>query len=701
MPETFAHHPWTVNSLITGIDSGQIRLPDLQRPFVWPNSKARDLFDSMYKGFPVGQIMLWEASGSDRTKDIGTDDKSLTTSLLVIDGQQRLTSMFAVITGVQVIRENYDRENIVLSFNPISERFAVPNNATRRSREWINDIRTIFEAPIKARKQYLQGLSEPTDQPISDEREQRIEEAINRVYDIGKYEFQAVQLKPQVQRETVADIFVRINSEGVQLSSADFILTWLSVFWEQGRAALDAFSRNSRLTPKEIPNEVGEKVTWSPQNVYLTVDPHHLLRVAIVVGNSRARLQDAYNALRGRDPRTFEIIPENREKELAKLREGVEKTLNPNNWDEFLKVLERAGVRNHHMVNSTNALLYMYAFWLVGRTEFNVPIDTLRETMARWYFMVQMTGRFSGSPETRAQEELNRLEGLPRTPEAFIEAMNAQVDTTLTDDWWTVTLPEELHTSNAYGPAFMSYVAALNILDADVLLSNLKVKDWFSSRPTVKGLERHHLFPRAYLRDKLGITTTRTVNQVANQALVEWSDNITIGDKAPDVYWPEEIAEKNYDANRLRQQRWWHALPDTWTQMSYQEFLQARRRLLAEVTREGFRKLSDPNYVPAPPSAPIGREHETAAMAQLVAEDILPAGTRLVPADGRTQTVAEVTEDGTILMDEVEYRTPGQAAKEDGAGDEDGWVYWQAELAAPTLLAQLRSKASEGAPAVH
>jgi len=347
------------------------------------------------------------------------------------------------------------------------------------------------------------------------------------------------------------------------------------------------------------------------------------------------------------------------------------------------------------MVTSKNALLFGYAFWLVGRTEFGVPVDELREAMARWYFMAQITGRYSGSAETRGQEDLNRLQGLDRTPGVFLDVINAQVETALTEDWWRVTLPEELHTSSTTGPAYTGYIAALNILDADVLLSNLKVKDWIDPcRRPLKGMEKHHLFPKAYLASELGIKTTRQVNQVANQALVEWSDNIAISDDAPAAYWAAQVGEKNLGPDRLAQQQWWHALPDGWVDMDYRSFLDQRRRLLAQVTREGFRKLSDPNYQPA---AKVTDPGATAApmyppLEDLVLADVLPAGTLLVPTEGETDSIAEVTEDGKIRLDDTEYRSPDLAAQADGTHEADGWEYWSAQFDTPVPLAELRER---------
>lgn len=695
LAETFGHHPWTVQDLVAGVSSGRVRLPDIQRPFVWANPKVRDLVDSMYRGFPVGQLMFWENSTVDHTKSIGVDAKSQSSSMQVVDGQQRLTSLYAVVTGERILREDYSEERIVISFNPLTQRFAVPDNATKRSAEWIHDIRTVFESPIDARTGYITALEKARGLDRLDrETERSVEVAVNKLADVLKYVFEVVQLKENVAREVVADIFVRINSQGATLSAADFILTWLSVFWEDGRDALERFARNSRFTPGELTRLDDTPVTWTPKNPYLSLDPHHVLRAALAVGNRRAPLQDAYNALRGRNPRTREIVPEDRERELSKLRDGQARVLDPKHWDEYLKVLERSGLRTRAMVTSKNAVVYGYALWLIGRTEFGVPVDELREVMARWYFMAQITGRFSGSPETRAQEDLNRLDGLDRTPEAFVEVMTVQVDTTLTDDWWAVTLPDNLFTSGTTSPAFTAYLAALTILDAEVLLSTLTIKDWIDpSRRAVKGVEKHHLFPKGHLRDVLHVTSLRQINQVANLALVEWSDNIEISDDAPHEYWPQQLRDKKIGEDRLAQQMWWHALPQGWTDLGYADFLTARRRLMAEVTREGFKKLSDPNYRPAPATSatPGSADAPLVSFAALVQSGMLIPGTRLTPSDGNRDSIALVTADGTLLLNDVEYRTPDLAARADGAEDADGWEYWSADLDRPITLAELRS----------
>ena len=108
--------------------------------------------------------------------------------------------------------------------------------------------------------------------------------------------------------------------------------------------------------------------------------------------------------------------------------------------------------------------------------------------MACWFFMSQITGRYTSSPETRMQEDLNRLDGVTAVAAEFVKILNAQIDVAVPDDWWRVTLPNNLHTSSAGAPSYVAYIAAMNILDADVLLATSKVKDWINpNRRTIEG----------------------------------------------------------------------------------------------------------------------------------------------------------------------------------------------------------------------
>ena len=138
MSETvFAKVDYTLGTLMDAIELGTIGLPDIQRPFVWKNAKVRNLFDSMYRGFPVGYLLFWENANVDG-RAIGTDGKQKTPQLLIVDGQQRLTSLYAVIKGVPIIRENYEAESIEIAFSPLNGKFEVADaQFARTSRSFI------------------------------------------------------------------------------------------------------------------------------------------------------------------------------------------------------------------------------------------------------------------------------------------------------------------------------------------------------------------------------------------------------------------------------------------------------------------------------------------------------------------------------------------------------------------------------------
>ena len=128
------------------------------------------------------------------------------------------------------------------------------------------------------------------------------------------------------------------------------------------------------------------------------------------------------------------------------------------------------------------------------------------------------------------------------------------------------------------------------LLDAKAFFSKLKIAELLDpeTRGKKSALDRHHLFPRAYLA-KLGIQDRREVNQVANLALIEWTDNELIGDRPPKEYMPR--LRERLSPDELAEMNFWHALPDGWEDMDYHDFLEARRKLMALVIRRGFEKL--------------------------------------------------------------------------------------------------------------
>lgn len=132
MQQIFSNTTLTVNQLIEKIDTGELGLPELQRPFIWKDTKVRDLFDSMMRGYPIGYLMLWECPTLEKKKTIGVEEHNYESPRqVIIDGQQRLTSLYAVMKGKKVINSKYVEKNIIISYNPLKDKFEVGYQATK------------------------------------------------------------------------------------------------------------------------------------------------------------------------------------------------------------------------------------------------------------------------------------------------------------------------------------------------------------------------------------------------------------------------------------------------------------------------------------------------------------------------------------------------------------------------------------------
>lgn len=313
----FKRVDYDVAGLLHYLDIGDIGLPDIQRPFVWKNAKVRDLFDSMYRGFPVGDFLFWENEQPNGAKQVGVDDKQHPVcSRLIVDGQQRLTSLYAVFRGNRVLDENFNERQIEIAFRPRDGKFEVADAAVRKDSEWIASISELWtsgKSNYQIVKGFLAGLKAKLD--VTDEEEEQIGHNVDRLFDLQKYSFTALEIAASVDEEQVADIFVRINSEEVKLNQADFILTLLSVFWDEGRAALEDFCYASRQPPAPGGDA-------SPFNHFIHPDPDQLLRVSVALGFGRGRLKSVYQVLRGKDLDTGVVSPELQDQQFAILQDA-------------------------------------------------------------------------------------------------------------------------------------------------------------------------------------------------------------------------------------------------------------------------------------------------------------------------------------------------------------------------------------------
>jgi hypothetical protein len=573
---TFTNKTYLLQNLINDIDTGNIALPDLQRPYVWETTKARDLIDSLYKGMPVGFIILWEILEANSYRKINQENKR-EPRFLVIDGQQRLTSLYSIIKDKEIVSKNVHRFKIKISFNPIEEKFEVYNVAIEKSREWITDISKIFEtgSTYGLVNDYLNKIKDLK----NDINQEIIATRIEKVRNILNFPFQVLELSTDLDPEEVSEIFVRINSKGESLNQSDFILTLMSVYWPEGREQLENFHKNSYKMPQDNKpssyNIIGIKPT-----------PEQLIRTIVGYAFDRGRLKYAYLILKGRDLENRVISEELRKKNFEIFRSGQEKVINLTNWHDFIKIIHSAGFIDEFLISSKVTFFITYAIYLKLIDLKSVISDREIDSLVKkWFVFSIITQRYTGSPESKIEEDFNKMKD-----RGVVEFIKDTVNTYLTNDFWHIALPEQLQSSSIRNYAYLTYLASLIFDDVKVLFSDIKLRDYLKPqfKSNKKTIDLHHIYPRSFLTTHFNLKQ-KDYNQVANFVYIEYKDNIKISDKAPYDYWPEFI--KNLSDNEINQIYDTCSLPSGFPKMDYFDFLRERRKLMAKKIQGYFSKL--------------------------------------------------------------------------------------------------------------
>lgn len=574
-----------VSNLVSDVDSGIIALPDLQRPFVWKDKQIRDLFDSLYRCLPTGLIILWEIGGrNDEFKPIGFD-KPTSPNRLVIDGQQRLTSLYAVFTGKPVLDKNYKERLPKIAFNPLTDEIEVLNSSREKSPEWINNITEIFDGSLlKIIREYTSNLKEKRPDLDVDKLEVDIENKIEKIRNIRNYPFSVIELSQDLDPEQVSEIFVRINSKGKILNQSDFILTLMSVYWNDGRKALEDFTKECKTPPSD---------KKSPYNrIKATPELEHLLRPTVAYSFLRGRLKYAYLILKGRDLENKITTESERNKNFEIFKESQGIVLNLKNWDKFCNMILSIGFINYDdLISSKFAFYACYGLYLIGKYKFNVEYKKLERIICKWFVFSQLTQRYTSSPESIYEQDLVRF----RQKETdFVGVLDSIMNSELTEDYWKITLPQRLVSSvNNY--AGKVYTVSKIDEGNNILFSKAKLREQLSPDVNTikKSIEVHHIFPKNYLI-KNGITDKTEYNQQANKIYIEYSDNIKIRDQSPAEYWPLMLDDIESDYEReeiINNYTEYYDLPHEFWNMDYFEFLEVRRKLMAKSIRNYFERL--------------------------------------------------------------------------------------------------------------
>lgn len=588
----------SVETLLGYVNGGNIAIPEIQRPFVWDSKKVRDLIDSLYREYPVGYIITWK-SPDVKLKD-GTSSEG---KQILIDGQQRITALTAALLGKEVLDNNYKKKRIKIAFNLQSEEFQTNNPAIEKQEEWISDISEVMKPGFNS----FEFIKNYSDRFNLDANE--VSKKITKLQSIKNIMIGRIELGSMLDIETVTEIFVRINSEGVVLSQADFAMSKISVNKKyEGndiRKTIDYFCHfaktpadydNIKNNDKEFSNkDIFNKITWikdKNEDLYLPsyVD---VLRVAFTYKFKRGKLQDLVSLLSGRDFETREYREDIVEDSYKKLYEGVKSFVSQTNFERYVMILKSAGIIDDSLIRSQNVLNFGYILFLLLR-ERNISPDIIMKLVRKWVIMSIITQRYTSSPESQFDLDIRRL----NEAEDLVQYINDELERRLGDAFWNGILVENFNTPVASSPYWKTYLIAQIFLNDSAFLSkDMKVRALVEGRGDV-----HHIFPKDYLQ-KNGKNNKSIYNQIANFALIQTEINLQITNKAPNIYMLEVNEQcKNgvatigsiTDKESLKENLRINCIPEgfeTMTVDNFDEFLKARRILMANKIKEYYYSL--------------------------------------------------------------------------------------------------------------
>ncbi len=595
----YSVNQYLVSNILNMIQVGEIAIPEIQRPFVWEPDKVTELIDSLYNGYPIGYIITWQ-SPNVKLKDGSTSYGKK----IIIDGQQRITAFRAAIMGETVKNRDYADIRIRVAYNPIEHKFATLNAAISKDPVWIKDIAPILNGSVKSsmfRREYCNANP--------DISEDEIEESIETLKDILNRQVGLIELSGNLDIERVTEIFIRINSKGVALNQADFVMSTIAANENYGgnmlRKCIDHFSELA-IRPEFYPvlmkndNEFAQSeyrplVEWLKKENDDIYDPSYVdvLRVTLATKFSRGKMADLVSLLSGRNFETRNYEETIKKETYQKLDEGVREFINETNFKRFVMIIRSAGFCDSKLIRSQNTLNFAYILFLKLREKSTKP-ELIEKYVRRWFVYSILRGRYSSSTESNFDYDAKQIDKYDDFGDYLSEVETAE----LSDDYWNFGAIQQLGTSIASSPIFNVFLASQCFQNRKGFLSKaITVQSLIEQRGDV-----HHIFPRAYLKSK-GIDKSE-YNQVANYVYVQSEINIQIGDKPPKEYlgYMNDVQTQKGTTiygGIITQEEFKSNLDDSCVPMEavsmavedYSRFLEIRRKLIAQRLKEYYYSL--------------------------------------------------------------------------------------------------------------
>lgn len=556
-----------ISTLVDMYKRGELRLPEIQRHYVWRATRVRDLLDSLYRGYPSGSILMWETDEAVPTRDfaIAQDSNAFAGRKLLLDGQQRLTSLTAVLNGesvsvrgrkrpidilfnldhpdgppTDIIEVESDEESFVTPEDEMSDdvdetegeeqglqeklnrrTFVVASKNLLSQPQWVS-VSEVFRIANDAEILEKAGI-----ESFKDPRFQKYSDRLKKLRTIKQYQYVVHVLERSMSYEEVTEIFVRVNSLGAKLRSSDLALAQMTSRWPNLLKELEKFQDECEQS-------------------WFTIDLGQLVRAIVIFATKQCLF------------RSVASTPVDTLKEGWKqAQEGLRFAIN------FLRT--NAGIEDESLLSSP---MFIHALAAVSRVKDNKLTADEQNKLLHWLLVANARGRYSrGSTESLLNEDLAIVF---RTGDigALMEPVKRQFGRLHIE-------PGDLAGRGVNSPLFsLSYLA----------LKASGAKDWYSGlglslthQGKLHFIQWHHIIPKSLLKAQ-GYETGE-INEIANMAFITGQTNRRISNKEAAGYLADIVATQG---DKALHSQCVPTASELWATERYRDFLQSRRIALAE-----------------------------------------------------------------------------------------------------------------------
>lgn len=562
----------SVRELVNKVQRGELALPEMQRRYVWTATRVRDLLDSLYRGYPSGTILVWETDEEIETRELAVkSSKTPTTSqkLLLLDGQQRITSLSAILGGEQVHVRNR-RRPIDILFNlehpegpPIEIMEVDDNNFTvavediedeetaerdiqeeMRKRTFVVASRSLQNDPlwVPVSDIFIKDFSDILEKvgitSLLDPRYKKYSQRLQQVKNIEKYEYVMQGLTHDMTYEEVTEIFIRVNSLGIKLRGSDLALAQITSRWKGFINLIEDFASKFNDDEDYI-LETGLPVRM------LVVFATHQSRFRTVGKISKEKLEESW--------------------EIA--IEGLNFAIN------FLR--KNAGIDNLSYLSSPFLIIPIAVYWILKKNEAITPEE--ENKLLRWFYLAHMRGHYSmGSSESILEADLSVL-FRGKSLDDLIQQLLLHVKKFNVDS-------DDLFGRGIRSPFFSMLYFVLKQNSAKDWWSGLRLSERHTGNAHT--IQFHHIFPKSLLKNQYD---KKEINEIANLAFIGGKTNRQITNKEPINYLEKEVVAKRGEEALTSQ-----LIPldkEMWEIGNYQEFLNYRRKAIANAVNEFMKKF--------------------------------------------------------------------------------------------------------------